>query len=405
MFLAQVLSDDPSCRNAVAGLLAEQTARGEIPCSPNTGSYCTARGRLPEELLRRLARRMGQQMATANDDWQWKGRTVKLIDGTTVSMPDTPENQEAFPQSKAQQPGLGFPIARLVVVFSLAVGTALDMAIAPYRGKQTGENSLFRTLWDSALAPGDVVLGDRFFCSYHDIAMLTDRQVDIVFRKHQLRDTDFRRGKRLGKRDHLITWKKPVQRPRWMDAETFAALPEQLVLREVQVQLRKPGVRVKQLTIITTLLDATEYSRDDLVDLYRQRWNVELDLRSIKSTLKMDVLRTETPAMVRKEIWVHLLAYNLIRLKMAQAAACCDCLVREISFQGAVQTFRNFIAQGCCERKNLETEATLLAAIAYHRVGNRPDRYEPRAIKRRPKPHDLLKQPRHVARNRGAAMT
>lgn len=405
MFVAQVLSDDPSCSNAVAGLLAEQTARGEIPCSPNTGSYCTARGRLPEELLRQLAQRIGQQLATANNDWHWKGRVVKLVDGTTFSMPDTPENQEAFPQSRAQRPGLGFPIARLVVVFSLAVGTALDMAIAPYRGKQTGENSLFRTLWDNALVAGDVVLGDRYFCSYHDVAMLSERQVDIVFRKHQLRATDFRRGQRLGKQDHLITWRKPTKRPDWMDAETFAALPKQLTLREVQVQIRQRGIRVKQLTIITTLLDAKTYSRDDLVELFRQRWNVELDLRSIKSTMKMDVLRTETPGMVRKEVWAHLLAYNLIRLKMAQAAACCDCLVREISFKGTVQNFRHFLARGCCGKNNLNAEATLLASIAYHRVGNRPGRYEPRAVKRRPKPHPLLKEPRHVARNRDATMT
>lgn len=403
MFLAQVLSDDPSCRNAVAGLIAAQTARGELPCSPNTGSYCTARGRLPEELLRLLARRIGQQLATANDEWSWKGRVVKLVDGTTVSMPDTPENRAAFPQSKSQKPGVGFPLARLVVVFSLAVGTTLDMEIAPYRGKQTGENSLFRTLWDKALVADDVVLGDRFYCSYHDIALLTERQVDIVFRKHQLRETDFRRGQRLGKRDHWITWKKPHQRPSWMDAETFAALPEQLTLREVQVQIRKRGIRVRQLTIITTLLDATTYSRDDLADLYHQRWNVELDLRSIKSTMHMDVLRTETPAMIRKEIWAHLLAYNLIRLKMAQAAVCADCLVRQISFKGAVQTYRHFLTQGCCGRKKLDAEATLLAAIAYHRVGNRPDRYEPRAVKRRPKPHKLLKVPRNVARNRDAA--
>lgn len=404
MFLAQVLSDDPSCRNAVAQLIAEQTARGELPCSPNTGSYCTARSRLPEELLRLLARRIGQQLTTANDEWNWKGRVVKLVDGTTVSMPDTPENQEAFPQSRAQKRGVGFPIARLVVVFSLAVGTALDMAIAPYRGKQTGENSLFRTLWDTALDGGDVVLGDRFFCSYYDVAMLAKRQVDIVFRKHQLRETDFRRGKRLGKGDHVITWKKPLQRPSWMEAETFATLPEQLILREVQVEIRQRGIRVRKLTIITTLLDAKKYSRDDLADLYHQRWNVELDLRSIKSTLKMDVLRTETPAMIRKEIWAHLLAYNLIRLKMAQAAACADCLVRQISFKGAVQTVRHFLAQGCCARTSLEKEATLLAAIAYHRVGNRPDRYEPRAVKRRPKPHALLTEPRNVARSREPAI-
>lgn len=406
MFLLQALSDDSSCRNAVSKLIAERVARELPPCSPNTGSYCTARSRLPEELLRRLARRIGQRLAAgAEDAWLWKGRTVKVVDGTTVTMPDTEENQAQFPQPASQQRGLGFPIARLVVVFSLAVGTAVEMAIGPYKGKQTGESSLFRSLWEEALGAGDVLTGDRHYCSYVDIALLAERQVDVVLRKHQLRSTDFRRGRRLGKHDHIVTWRKPVQRPEWMDAETFARLPAELTLREVRVIVADKGLRVRKLVIVTTLLSPAEYTKEEIAHLYRLRWNAELDLRSIKSTLKMDVLRTETPAMVRKEVWAHLLAYNLIRLKMAQAACCTGVLPRTISFQGAVQTFRAFQSPGLAARAAAESEAVLLAMIAYHHVGNRPDRWEPRAVKRRPKPHKLLTEPRPIARNRCAKTT
>ena len=406
MFLFQALSDDASCRNAVSKLIAQRIAEQRSPCSPNTGSYCTARARLPEELLRRLARQMGQRLADRADPaWLWKGRVVKVVDGTTVSMPDSEENQQAFPQHGAQRRGLGFPIARLVVVFSLAVGTALDMAIGPYQGKQTGENALFRSLWDGSLSAGDVLTGDRCYCSYVDIAWLTQRKVDVVFRKHQLRPTDFRRGRRLGTHDHLVTWRKPQQCPSWMDAEAFASLPAELTLREMRVTVRDQGMRVRQLVVVTTLLSPRRYSKEEIAQLYRQRWNAELDLRSIKSTLKMDVLRTETPEMVRKEVWVHLLAYNLIRLKMAQAAASTGLTPRAISFKGAVQAVAAFTAQGLAGGQDASCEAVLLATIAYHQVGNRPNRYEPRAIKRRPKPHRLLTEPRSIARNRGPKRT
>jgi hypothetical protein len=409
MFLFQALNDDASCQKAVSELIAERTARKLSPCSPNTGSYCAARGRLPEELLRRLARRIGERLedgvSSAADEWLWKGRHAKVVDGTTVSMPDTEANQEAFPQSSAQKPGLGFPIARLVVVFSLAVGTAIDMAIGPYKGKQTGETALFRSIAPGALEEGDVLTGDRYYCSYVDIALLLERKVDVVFRKHQLRNTDFRQGMRLGKRDHLITWRKPSQRPDWMDAESFALIPATLVLREVEITVADKGKRVKILTVITTLLDPGEYPKEDIMELYRQRWRAELDLRAIKSTMKMDVLRTDSPEMIRKEVWVHLLAYNLIRLKMAQAAVCSGKHTRTISFKGTVQVFQAFASRHLASGSNAKVEAVLLATIAYPKVGHRPNRYEPRAIKRRPKPHDLLKEPRDVARNRGAQKT
>jgi hypothetical protein len=400
IFLSQVFSTDHSCREAVARFRAFLLAKGKKPCAPETGSYCDARQRLLERLFARLVRETGREAhEKARKQWLFKGRQVKIVDGTTVSMPDTPENQEAFPQSRAQKPGVGFPIACLVVIFSLAVGTALDMAMGKYKRKQTGEISLFRTLEDH-LSPGDIILGDRVYGSFFDIALLQQRGVDVVVRKHQLRDCDFRRGKRLGQCDHLIVWLKPKQ-PDWMDDATYQALPQQLLLREVKIIVREPGRRIRTLILVTMLLDAKVYTKADLAELYRARWHAELDLRSLKVTLQMDVLRCKSPDMVRKEVWMHLLAYNLIRTLIAQSAAEHNLLPREISFKGALQTVNAFREYMPLDQKSLSKWlAVLLATLAHHRVADRPGRIEPRAIKRRPKPHDLLQIPRQEAKIR-----
>ncbi len=401
IFLSQVFSSDHSCREAVARFIAFLLASGEAPCAAETSSYCEARQKLPEAVFARLVQETGRQSHdAAPEKWLLHGRRVKIVDGTTVSMPDTPENQQAFPQAGTQRPGVGFPIARLVVVFSLAVGTAVDMAMGKYKGKQTGEISLFCHLKD-ALLPGEIILGDRVYSSFFDIVMLQRRGVDVVVRKHQLRSSDFRRGERLGKNDHRIEWPRPVQRPEWMDAATYQSLPTTLQLREVKVQSHQRGQRVRELIVVTTLWDADQFPADDLASLYRARWHAELDLRSLKTTLQMDVLRCKTPEMVRKEVWTHLLAYNLVRTVIARAAERHDLLPREISFKGALQTmnaFRDYLMMG--RTVSPVWAETLLAAIAQHRVADRPDRVEPRALKRRPKPHDLLTIPRQEARTR-----
>jgi hypothetical protein len=403
-FLAQVLSQDHSCREAVARLMAFRIANGQPPCSPDTNPYCRARKRLPEELFQRLVQEVGKWLQQSVPNvWRFHRRRVKSIDGTTVSMPDTPENQKAYPQSRAQKPGVGFPIARMVVLFCVATGAVLEMAIGPHRGKKTGETSLFRTLWDS-LEGDDIVLADRCYCSFADIAMLGQRGVDIVFRRHQKRHSDFRRGKRLGRCDHLITWERPKQRPSWMDRETFDALPEELTLREIKFTITEKGRRPKEIILVTTLLDAEVFTKEELADLYNIRWRAEIDLRSLKSVMEMDVLRCKTPEMVRKEIWTHLLAYNLIRTVIAKAAEAHKQQPHEISFKGAMQTincFRDFMLMDLTRAWYRE----LLAAIAYHAVGNRPDRYEPRARKRRPKPYKLLQIPRDEARKRKPGKT
>jgi hypothetical protein len=401
-FLSQMMCPDGSCRAAVARVLAWLVSRGERPCTPKTDPYCKARRRLPESLLRRLVRETGRGVSDARPaEWLWKGRRVKVVDGTTVSMPDTADNQAAYPQHTAQAPGLGFPIARLVVVFCLACGTALDAALGRYQGKQAGETALLRGL-DGALEPGDVLLADRYYSGWFDLALLHGRGVDAVVRLHQKRRCDLRRGRRLGPNDHRVDWAKP-QRPDWMDAATYLRLPERLSVREVRVSVTRPGFRCRRLVVVTTLADAT-VTAADLAELYRARWHAELDLRSLKVTLGMDVLRCKTPAMVRKEVWAHLIAYNLIRAVLARAALDLDCPPREISFKGGLQAVRAFAERllGATGPTAAELSDWLLIMIGSHQVGDRPDRVEPRKRKRRPKNYPLLTQYRAAAR---AALT
>lgn len=393
VFLSQCLSADHSCREAVAGLLAWRVGRGLKPCSADTGAYCTAREQLPETACRELMRDVGRDVdRQAPMNWLWRGRRVLLGDGSTITMPDTEANQAEYPQQSGQVPGCGFPIARILVVFSLSVGTVLEAAIGCYQGKQTGENSLLRTL-HPMLAEGDVLVLDRYFSGWFDIALLAERRVDVVVRKHQLRKTDFRMGRRLGKDDHLISWPKP-QRPQWMDVATFERLPEMLTLREIRVRVIQKGFRTKQLLIVTTLLDQNEYSHDDLADVYRRRWQAELNLRSLKTVMEMDHLRCKTPHRVRNEFFMHLLAYNLIRQVMSTAAIEAGLCPHQISFKGTLQTLNQFLPQ-LSRNVSLNTwYQSLLAAIMTHVVANRPDRYEPRLRKRRPKPYKNLREPR-----------
>lgn len=403
-FLSQTLCADHSCRQAVARLRAFLAADGQRLCAAETGPYCKARQKLPENVCARLACDAGQALHQRVDDRKLlKGRPVKLVDGTTVSMPDTAANQAEYPQSRSQKAGLGFPIARVVALLSLASGAVLDLAVGRYAGKNTGETALFRQLWRS-LFPGDVVVGDRYFASYWDLVLLAMCGVDSVYRQHQLRLSARLRVRRLGSGDWLLRLPKP-QRPPWIDRESYERIPGELLVREVSFRVRVRGWRVRQLTLVTTLCDAEQYPLEELARVYHARWQAEVDLRSIKITMQMDVLRCKTPDMVRKEIWMHLLAYNLIRTVMAEAAERANMRPREVSFKGALQTltaYRPLIEQADHHTLPALYES-LLSAIASHVVGNRPYRYEPRAIKRRPKEHDLLTIPRHEAKRRLAA--
>jgi hypothetical protein len=393
VFLSQCLSPDHSCRDAVARLIAWRVAQGLAPCSADTGAYCTARGDLPEEALHALVRDTGKQVEDESPEtWLWHGRRVRVADGSTITMPDTPENQAAYPQQKTQKPGCGFPIARILVIFSLSTGTALEAAIGKYQGKQTGENSLLRGLHD-VLAEGDIILADRYFSGWSDIALPLQRGIDIVVRKHQARRTDFRTGERLGKDDHLVHWTRP-QRPKWMSAEQYVTLPDELTLREVRIRVAQKGFRTRSLVVVTTLLDAEQYPPEEIALLYRRRWQAELHLRSLKIVLQMDHLRCKTPERVRNEFYTHLLGYNLIRGVMAVAAFQSGRSPWEISFKGTLQTLDQFLPILLARISSEAWCAALLTAVATHIVGNRPDRFEPRLVKRRPKPYKHLREHR-----------
>jgi DDE family transposase len=399
VFLGQVLSADHSCRAAVARLIAHRVARGQSACSAETGAYCQARKRLPEKFFSDVACETGRALdAQSEQNWLWKGRRVYMFDGTTVTMPDTPENQAAYPQVYNQGRGLGFPIARMGAVISLACGAVVNLGLCRYAGKGQGEVSLLRQLWD-VLRPGDVLLADALLGNWANLVLLGQRGVEMVSRLNKAhRTADFRRGRRLGADDHIVRWTKPTS-IRALDREAYRALPDSIMVREARIRVRQPGFRSRSIVVVTTLLDPEQTTKEDLAALYRARWNNELDLRCIKSAMQMRELRCKTPELVRKEVWTHILAYNLIRTVMAQAAARHEVEPRSISFTGAMQTLEAFqpllefgLAEDATRRLALYHE--LLDAVATHRVADRPDRYEPRVKKRRRNHYGWLTKPR-----------
>ncbi len=394
-FLSQVLDVDHSLEAAVTRVIAFSLASGkeEVPSS-NTAAYSKARSRMPEEFVATLTRESAEQMEKeVIATWLWKGvYHVKLVDGSTLSMPDTLENQLVYPQPDSQKKGVGFPIARIVTVTSGATGAVLDLAIGPYSGKETGENALLRQIL-SGFNEGDVALGDCYYASFFLIAQLMQRGVQCVFPIHASRDCDFRQGTRLGKKDHIVEWFKP-KKPDWMEQESYDAMPNTLSIREMAIQSNKKGFRSKPLVIVTTFLDSTATSKEDIAALYFCRWWVELDLRAIKETMNMDILRGKTPEMVRKEIWVHLLAYNLIRKIMAQAAFTHNKKPRELSFKLALHVIKSFRDAGILSENNPIIYRAVLKAIVQKAVGNRPGRSEPRMVKRRPKSFPRLPKAR-----------
>src|SRR6516162_1467292 len=395
-FLSQVLSEDHSCRDAVSRIIAHRAAAGLKVCSPSTASYCNARTRLPTAVLGCLARRTAQQLqASLPGAWKWNGRSVFIADGSYVSMPDTPQNRASYPQPVVQQPGIGFPLARVAVLLSLATGACHDLAIAPYAGKGTGETTLLRQMY-GALSPGDVVVADALFDNYFVACELRQRGIELVARV-QAERVGSRTVERRPDSD-IIVWQRP-NKPRRMTGEQYRRYPESLTMRQVSVDARDRNNRAEQFKIITTILDAS-IDGGQIGALYERRWDGGLDIGSIKSTMKMDILRCKTPEMVRKEIWAHLLAYNLLRTVMAVAAAENGIEPRQVSFKGAKQAVTAFAPK--IEAARPEGRAALidamLTAIAYHRVRNRPGRWEPRARKRRPKPGVRLMQPRATAK-------
>jgi hypothetical protein len=400
-FLSQMLSPDKSCAETVSRINADRAIQGLEPVSPDNSAYCKARLRMPEEFLHELTTDTSMAIEKeVPEEWLWKSRNIKLIDGSTVTMADTPENRAEYPQHGSQEDGVGFPITRMMAVFSLATGCILDLANGPYQGKGTGEHGLLRQLMH-CFQPGDLVIGDAYFPSYFLIALFKLIGVDCLFASDGKRDMDFRTGERLGKNDHIVFWQKP-QRPKWMSQEVYDQMPSSIQVRECKVTVDRPGFRSTSITLVTSLLDSHYAPKEELGWLYSQRWVAELNLEAIKTVLKMEHLRSKTPEMVRKEIWATLLAYNLIRKLIGEAAYKHSLIPREISFKGAVQNlnaFRPFwsIPGITADGKLFQT---LLLLISKRRVANRPGRLEPRAIKKRPRAFPRLHLRRAEAREK-----
>jgi hypothetical protein len=394
-FLAQVLSPGSPCREIVRKVQAWSAARRRPIPSSATGAYCRARARLPQQILHTLhqhtASELQRRITTAH---LWRGRHVKVVDATGVSMPDTPSNQKVFPQPANQKTGCGFPVAKLVGCFCLASGALLSWAEGTL---YLHENHLFRQLF-KLFRKGDVILTDRGFCSYANIASLLLQGVDSVMRLHQARSVDFRKGKRLGPKDRLVLWHKPPQRPHSFCPSEWNSLPSSLTLRLLHLTVSIPGFRPQSIILVTTLTDPLAYPALTLAQLYLRRWSVELFFRDIKITLGMDVLRCLSPQMVRKEIALHAIAYNLIRALMQQAAAAYHAQLSRISFKGSVDTLRQWIdtlnAHGSQPRQQARLFLSLLHIIAQDIVPHRPYRSEPRVRKRRPKNYRLMTRPR-----------
>ena len=393
-FLSQALSPDQSCQAAVSQIIAHLMSKGKCSPSANTSAYSQARTRLPEGILSDLARESAKDLENqANKGWLWQNRHVKMPDGTSMSMPDTPENQALYPQPSSQKEGCGFPIARLVGVFSLSTGALLDLAMAPWSGKKTGEHALLRKLMH-VFEAGDIVLADAYYGSFFLIATLQEMKVDAVFPLHAGRSHDFRKGERLGKKDHIVCWKKPVK-PEWMNIQTYATFPETIKIRETAIVDTRPGYQTRTRVLVTTFLNSKEVTPQNLGELYGYRWYVELNLRSVKETMHMDILRSKTPKMVHKEIWAGILAYNLVRKIMAQAAEIHQRNPRKMSFKLSLQMISAFRQAGILDEDNALYDR-FLVAIASKKVGERPGRSEPRMVKRRPKPFPRLQKSRNL---------
>lgn len=396
-WLGQVLRPVASCIDAVSRLVALGFRLGHA-ISSDSGAFCKARAKLPEPFLRELVVELGKRIeARTPAHWKWRGRNVKVADGALLQVADTEANLQQFPQQRRQKKGLSSTTLRVVVLFTLATAALREAAYGPYRGKGSGEMSLLLQIFD-AIDKGDILLGDRYYGSYLLLAMLQQRQADGCFRLPVSRQKDFHGGQSLGQDDYLQSWEKPC-RPRTVDKPTWDALPDQITVRVLRVAVKQPGFRCKEVYLVTTMTDAAAASQEDIGGLYFGRWNAEVDIRSLKQGLGLAQLSCQTPEMVRKELWVHLLGYNLARCAMAQAAYDEGLKPRQLSFSGAVQTLDAFGPQLSLGVQDAQqARAAISKAMARHRVGKRPGRSEPREVKRRARKYKEMKKPRRQRR-------
>lgn len=400
-WLSQCLSQDKSLNEVVSRVVANRVASGLPTCSASSAAYSKARSRFPEAVMVRMAKEVGRKVHnSASDAWKWRDREVFLADGTGFTMPDTPENQLAWPQSNKSPAGLGFPIMRAVALISLATGAVIDMAFGKYKGKGQGELGLLASMLGS-LSRGNVLVADRYYPSYATVAALQKAGIDLVSISHHARHVDFSEGESLGPNDHIVEWQKQEKRGRF-GKEEYRDLPETIRVREFAIEIENREGQKEQIIIVTTMTDPT-ISQQEISDLYWRRWSVELDIRSIKHSLHMDVLRCKTPEMVRKEIWCHMLAYNLLRGTMVETAKRHDVLPRELSVKGTMQAIESFTPAMMAVNGSDELYNAMLTTVSAHRVGNRPGRQEPRFKKRRPAWNLYMTIPRHQLRRRLAA--
>jgi len=398
-FFTQILNADSGCSEVVRKFHAFAASRSMDRPSSSTSGYCQARQRFKESDLESILAHTTQQLAQRDTGKSLQDRRVIVVDGTGLSMPDTAENQQVWPQTKQQDPGCGFPQAYMCACFNLQTGALLSYELG---NKKSHELLLLRDQWETFEA-GDIFLGDKGFCSFYDVYKFKDQGVDSVItlaRRYPI--TANNADQILGDDDLLIHWPKPKwsKRLSYSKAE-WEALPEKLPLRQIKVHVQEPGYRTKSFFIITTLTDSSLYSANDVAGLYLQRWDVELFFRDIKTTLGMDILRCKSPSMIRKEILMHFIVYNCLRLLMVKAADRADVPVRMISFKASIQTLRQWEPLWKSDMSTAE-QAQLLSllcdSIAASIIYSRPGRREPRCMKRRPKNFQRMTRPRHEMR-------
>lgn len=404
LFICQVLSKDHSCQQTLNRFLAHRAAKGLSRVASNTTAYCKARSRLPEQLFERLMHWSAEKcQEVVDENWLFHGRGVDIVDGWTLLMADTKENQQEYPQQKSQRPGCGFPIMRMIGVFSLATGVVRESAFASYQGKQTGETSLLRSILH-CIFPGRILLADRYYATFWLLASGMKRNIDVVARAHHLRIVDFRRGRKLGSLDQIVSYQRPA-RPAWMSQSEYDSYPSSISVRHIKYKVPRQGFRTREVVVATTLLDASEYPVAELAELYRRRWEVELHIRSLKTHMQMEHLRCKCPQMVRKEIYCHLIGYNLIRAAMIASALRYKWKPTRLSFTNAMQALEDFASSVRLQSSRLKDQwNALLQTIADRKVGARPGRQEKRVIKKRPKSFKLMQVPRNPNRNRYATM-
>ena len=396
-FFSQVLDADGGCKEVIRKLQSYASIKGVKVPSSSTAAYCAARKKLDEQMLSDILAHTAERLEKMPETSLMNNRRVIVVDGTGISMPDTSANQEVWPQSSSQKLGCGFPMARICACFSLKSGALLSYALG---NKKSHELPLFRQQW-STFKRGDILLGDKGFCSYFDAANLKERGIDSIVTLARRSPVSAASSlKRLGANDLLITWQRPVYNTKLSySIEAWAKLPEELLLRQIKVAVKYPGFRTQEFYIVTTLLDAVQYPAEELAELYFKRWDIELFFRDIKTTMGMDILRCKTPAMIRKEILMHFIAYNCIRRLMCEAAQEVDLKARVVSFKGSVQALRNWephLNQANISRaERFRLINNLYEAMTNTPITQRPGRSEPRCLKRRKKNYQLMTLPRH----------